>query len=276
MVERTHRTHIAPTRPRSPTLAYCTRRTRAGLARGCAPPTGRHGVCAVCASSCACVRGDACAARAICPAVTKLLKIDEYIESLENYFDVNLRVIRVVFMLVKMCFRARRPLARPLPACPTSPVPSPDDPRPLASHSIHSPDAPVRSPHTLFTRLTPYPRSPHSRRPRRSLPFYGLLLVRHHDTRAHRADVARDVRRRDSYTRRLVHGARLLLRNLLGDDDDDHCRLRRHDTHQYDAGGARTRELKHGSSNTGAQTRELKHGSSNTGARTQELEHWTS
>jgi len=36
--------------------------------------------------------------------LTKLLKIDEYIESLENQFEVNLRITRVVFMLIKMCF----------------------------------------------------------------------------------------------------------------------------------------------------------------------------
>ena len=34
----------------------------------------------------------------------RLLKIEEYIETLENQFDINLRILRVVFMLVKICF----------------------------------------------------------------------------------------------------------------------------------------------------------------------------
>lgn len=36
--------------------------------------------------------------------LVKLLKIEEYIETLENHFDVNLRVLRIVFMVIKMCF----------------------------------------------------------------------------------------------------------------------------------------------------------------------------
>ena len=34
----------------------------------------------------------------------RLLKIEEYVDALENTFDVNLRILRVVFMLVKICF----------------------------------------------------------------------------------------------------------------------------------------------------------------------------
>ena len=34
----------------------------------------------------------------------RLLKVDEYIDTLENALDVNLRILRVVFMLVKICF----------------------------------------------------------------------------------------------------------------------------------------------------------------------------
>ena len=36
--------------------------------------------------------------------LVKLLKIEEYIETLENHFDVNLRLLRIVFMIIKMCF----------------------------------------------------------------------------------------------------------------------------------------------------------------------------
>ena len=36
----------------------------------------------------------------------RLLKIDEYIETLESRFDVNLRALRIVFMLAKICFLA--------------------------------------------------------------------------------------------------------------------------------------------------------------------------
>ena len=36
--------------------------------------------------------------------LAKLLKIEEYIETLENHFDINLRLLRIVFMIVKMCF----------------------------------------------------------------------------------------------------------------------------------------------------------------------------
>jgi hypothetical protein len=34
----------------------------------------------------------------------RLLKIEEYVDTLENAFDVNLRILRVVFMLIKICF----------------------------------------------------------------------------------------------------------------------------------------------------------------------------
>jgi CRP-like cAMP-binding protein len=34
----------------------------------------------------------------------RLLKIEEYIDTLENALDMNLRILRVVFMLVKICF----------------------------------------------------------------------------------------------------------------------------------------------------------------------------
>ena len=36
----------------------------------------------------------------------RLLKIDEYVETLENTFDLNLRVLRIVFMLLRICFLA--------------------------------------------------------------------------------------------------------------------------------------------------------------------------
>ena len=43
----------------------------------------------------------------------RLLKIEEYIDTLENYFDTNLRILRVVFMLVRVA----------LPAAHTTPAP---------------------------------------------------------------------------------------------------------------------------------------------------------
>ena len=36
--------------------------------------------------------------------LAKLMKLDEYIDTLENYFEANLRVLRVVFMVGKMLF----------------------------------------------------------------------------------------------------------------------------------------------------------------------------
>ena len=36
----------------------------------------------------------------------RLLKIEEYVEALENQLDVNLRILRVIFMLIKICFMA--------------------------------------------------------------------------------------------------------------------------------------------------------------------------
>ena len=36
----------------------------------------------------------------------RLFKIDEYIETLENAFDINLRFMRIVFMLLRICFLA--------------------------------------------------------------------------------------------------------------------------------------------------------------------------